>query len=438
MVLAVAAGSGGQASAAAGNEDPWPEWQRTAGRLGRADSIGPQTPTIAWSVRVDPSDIQIGRQQVSTPCYDAKGRIFAGHFTGITAVDASTHEIIWHFVSDSVDQSASLWKGRLCFGTPEDIFYCIDTETGEEVWQRPAAPHPNRGSAIDANGIVYYPSGLNVLYARRVEDGSEVWTHNHPDIFNSAPALDGQGHLFIGNLDLGQWLAFDARDGAILWDFPVPGSASGTSLVENGRVYVAAGSARLLFCIDAQTGDEIWRFNAEYFNETPPAARADGVLLHLASNGSTGRLYAISPDGDELWRYEFFNQGVNHPPIVDAEGNTYFCSYFGNTEGWVHAVGADGDGLWVKEMPNMCAASPMLAPDGTLFIMCSDHFLYAFKDPDLLGDLNENGTVGIGDLLILLAAWGPCRDLPEPCPADLDLDGTVGIRDLLILLANWG
>ncbi len=50
------------------------------------------------------------------------------------------------------------------------------------------------------------------------------------------------------------------------------------------------------------------------------------------------------------------------------------------------------------------------------------------------GDIDGDGSVGITDLLLLLAAWGPCPG----CPADLDGDGTAGINDLLILLANWG
>ncbi len=54
-----------------------------------------------------------------------------------------------------------------------------------------------------------------------------------------------------------------------------------------------------------------------------------------------------------------------------------------------------------------------------------------------LSDLNGDGTVGILDLLILLAAWGPCPDPPDECPADLDGDGTVGVLDMLILLDNW-
>ena len=55
--------------------------------------------------------------------------------------------------------------------------------------------------------------------------------------------------------------------------------------------------------------------------------------------------------------------------------------------------------------------------------------------PGPLGDLNGDGIVGVGDLLILLASWGPCKG---DCPADLDGNGFVGIGDLLILLANWG
>jgi YVTN family beta-propeller protein len=55
-----------------------------------------------------------------------------------------------------------------------------------------------------------------------------------------------------------------------------------------------------------------------------------------------------------------------------------------------------------------------------------------------LGDIDLDGTVGVNDFLLLLAAWGPCPDPPAPCPADLDGDGMVGVNDFLILLANWG
>jgi predicted outer membrane repeat protein len=53
-----------------------------------------------------------------------------------------------------------------------------------------------------------------------------------------------------------------------------------------------------------------------------------------------------------------------------------------------------------------------------------------------LGDINGDGTVGITDLLVLLAGWGPA--LKDCALDDLNLDRQVGIEDLLILLAGWG
>jgi hypothetical protein len=50
-------------------------------------------------------------------------------------------------------------------------------------------------------------------------------------------------------------------------------------------------------------------------------------------------------------------------------------------------------------------------------------------------DIDGSGAVGFGDLLILLASWGPC---PTSCSADLDGDGAVTFTDLLTLLAAWG
>jgi hypothetical protein len=38
----------------------------------------------------------------------------------------------------------------------------------------------------------------------------------------------------------------------------------------------------------------------------------------------------------------------------------------------------------------------------------------------------------------VLDAWGPCPAPPQACPADDDDDGAVGIADLLALLAGWG
>jgi T5SS/PEP-CTERM-associated repeat protein len=50
------------------------------------------------------------------------------------------------------------------------------------------------------------------------------------------------------------------------------------------------------------------------------------------------------------------------------------------------------------------------------------------------GDLDGNGSIGFGDVLIVLSSWGACPG----CPADLDGDMVVGFSDLLVILSTWG
>ena len=52
-------------------------------------------------------------------------------------------------------------------------------------------------------------------------------------------------------------------------------------------------------------------------------------------------------------------------------------------------------------------------------------------------DLNNDGIVDGGDLLVLLGSWGSCA-VCDDCIADLDGDCLVGPSDLIILLGSWG
>ena len=49
------------------------------------------------------------------------------------------------------------------------------------------------------------------------------------------------------------------------------------------------------------------------------------------------------------------------------------------------------------------------------------------------GDVDEDGVVGFGDVLRILAVWGGTGG-----PEDLDYSGVVDFADLLIVLAAWG
>jgi len=63
---------------------------------------------------------------------------------------------------------------------------------------------------------------------------------------------------------------------------------------------------------------------------------------------------------------------------------------------------------------------------------------YGF-DPDCSGDINNDGSVDVDDLLAVINAWGDC---PPPCSADVAPppagDGVVNVDDLLLVINHWG
>lgn len=54
---------------------------------------------------------------------------------------------------------------------------------------------------------------------------------------------------------------------------------------------------------------------------------------------------------------------------------------------------------------------------------------------DVVGDVDDDGTVDVSDLVALILAWGPCP--AGACPADLDGSGIVDVSDLVMLILNW-
>jgi hypothetical protein len=164
-------------------------------------------------------------------------------------------------------------------------------------------------------------------------------------------------------------------------------------------------------------------------------ARHDQVWIRAAFSPSDIRLYAISGGQTQLGIFSGVMTGtLATPPTEVRFGNADF-SAVGPVE--VLRVGVapndalggvvnDCNGNGVEDADEI-ADDPGLDADGSgVLDECEER-----------GDLDGDGEVAFTDLLILLAAWGPCDDPPAPCPPDLDDDGFVGFADLLVVLAGW-
>ena len=76
---------------------------------------------------------------------------------------------MWHLeVGGSVNSSAVIGdNGVLYFGSDDDNLYAVDAETGSVLWTKNAGGRVEAGPVMDENGILYFGSTLidSVLYA---------------------------------------------------------------------------------------------------------------------------------------------------------------------------------------------------------------------------------------------------------------------------------
>jgi outer membrane protein assembly factor BamB len=398
------------AAARAPAEDPWPFWGRTASRIGRTDTIGPQTPRIEWRIFIP--DGHTG----PSPVMDEEGRVFMPHWRGLIAIDARRRKVLWNFTDGGLtERSAAVSQGRVFWGDeyPGQAFYCFEASTGRELWRYPGR-YMALSPVVGRDGIVYFRDGDNKrVIAARVSDGSIVATAQMRYYGYSALSLL-EPDLLLADED--NWIvAMRPLDLTRRWTASVEREVFGYSPIDRmrgetrSRVYHASTSW-YVYCFDAQTGQRIWRSAELSIMSGSAAIGHDGTIYAVTGGGKgVGRLAALSPVGEVLW--EYYHQGGDiKPPIVDGLGTIYFASsHWTGREylGKVHAVRPDGSELWARDMPpGRVDSSPMLAPDGTLYQMCGDGYLYAFKDPprptppaEPEADITGRPGAGAGDAL---------------------------------------
>ena len=149
-------------------------------------------------------------------------------------------------------------------------------------------------------------------------------------------------------------------------------------------------------------------------------------LTWTVSSEFPAQIFIVDGTCDTIYTIAASAFGGNCQPAsatAEVEPGTYYLFVAPGTDVLAidHGIGcfdAKGDFIEGGAFPNRYSAAASCAP-----IL-----------PDCPADLDGDGTVGIADLLLLLAAWGT-----DPGgPPDLDGDGNVGVPDFLILFANWG
>ncbi len=300
---------------------------------------------------------------------------------------------------------------------------CVDPSTGNVFFQT----SPGLLLAYDANGTKLWERSLMEEFARLT----------FPNGRTGGPCVDEE--LIIIHAITANWgkegpardrfYAFDKNNGELVWSSTpgiTPKDSSFSPLVfedleEGRRVFYSGTGCGHIVCIDARTGQPLWRFQMSYGGVN------SGVVLHedlvIAIHGKEnidssviGRMVAIRKPSNlpefgeellvlgsenEVWRKNAMEAFTSTP--VYRKGRVYTTI----KRGELIALDADtGHEIWVLKLaPDQVHASPTWA-DGKLYIPMFNGKAFILKDEGTYGKVLSEIDLGSACLAAPAVAHG--------------------------------
>ncbi len=237
-------------------------------------------------------------------------------------------------------------KGRLYAHFGSHGTWCIDTGTGQTLWERRDLKCNHfRGPA--SSPVVYG----DLLYL--IFDGSD---------FQYVAALDKATGSTVWKTD--REIKYSTDNGDFKKAYATP------ALFEiGGKAQIVCPSAESTIAYDPKTGSEIWRINHGGMNGSARPVMGNN-LLYLTS-GHTGRLLAVKPDGPGIIPKEAIRwqaaKGVPSRPSLLLDGDIL---YMVSDNGIASSLDAlTGKVYWSERLDGEFSSSPILA--GTHLYCCN-------------------------------------------------------------------
>ncbi|MGH2984191.1 MAG: PQQ-binding-like beta-propeller repeat protein [Solirubrobacterales bacterium] len=255
-------------------------------------------------------------------------------------------------------------------------------------------------SPILVGGSLYGINNNGLAFSVKTRSGKARWKREVAGLNASAPAYSqGKGHgiIYLSNLEPGQVLALDARDGKQIWRRALPGRTESSPLVVGNKVVVGC-ECGTLFAFDRETGKSLWETNLGGEIKAAPAYH-DGVVF-VGTYGGDMNAIRID-DGSTKWSTSAQGSSFGRTGRIYATAAIGFGRvYVGSIDSRMYSFDEEtGDLAWSQSTGGYVYAGAVVADtpstDPSVYFGSYDGTFYALdaKTGDERWSANPGGSI---------------------------------------------
>jgi len=294
-------------------------------------------------------------------------------------IDAFTGQILWTapfqlgptgFGGMPRVAYGSLWyvtqRSLGMFGPFVDVtLWCLSDATTAPAWAMWRGNTDQPGVAVGQSG----PSDIS-YYKWKYATGGPI----------SGSAVAADGKVYFGSQDMYIY-CLNARTGTLIWKFPTGWKVRSTPAVVGGKVYTGTDDGNI-YCLDAGTGAQVWKkaldathmgsleypFGGEWQMRSSPII----VGNRLYVGALNGKVYCLNTaTGDTVWTYQ------TGYPIGGSAAYYNSVIYMPSVDMYLYALNAaDGTLIWktqagttIAYYTGMLTGTPLVVPsENKIFI----------------------------------------------------------------------
>jgi outer membrane protein assembly factor BamB len=357
--------------------------------------------SLVWQTRIDPVE-NGARKQFTVPLV-LDGKLYVGGANKhIYCLDATSGNIEWQTeLSDWIRSKPAMTSQGLLVASVDGKIACLDKTNGKIRWNKTISTHQiysdlvSAGDSvlvsdsdlwlrrIDASGEVVWKRSL--LNAYENEKGERIFTDvlSGGTYYQSKPTA-ADGMVYFGNA-AGFLFGVDAETGEEIWKFEMGGAISVGPAVGEGKVFAGQqGGERFFYCVDAKTGALVWKQTLPGGWVWGSAAYDDGMVYVPTVNG-----YAVCLDaktGHIVWMYPTA-KSVPAEPAIDGD-----LVFFGSWSGSLYAFHKKtGDIVWKVNGIELDSGT-LIAYEGKIYVPHHANVFMSFdaKTGAILSEGNKN------------------------------------------------